>query len=292
MKGDSNIITREYFDSLLIELRHFDAVIPDTSLELFGEKFSTPVMMAALSHMDRFYKDGMVEIAKGALAANAVMWSGMGSDDELSRITATGAKTIKIIKPDRDNDIILHNIAHAEKCGCLAVGIDLDHSFTRRGEYDVVEGEHMSGKSLEEIAGFVKSTKLPFIIKGVLSVLDAKKCVRAGVKGIVVSHHHGIMNYAVPPLMVLPEIMKVLDGGMKVFVDCGVESGMDVFKCIALGAHAASTGRAIIKPLEESGAAGVENTIREMTAQLAGVMANTSCADLDKIEPSIIWNTF
>jgi len=292
MKGDSNQITRDYLDSLLIELRHFDAVIPDTSLELYGEKFSTPVMMAALSHMDRFYPDGMIEIAKGAAAANAVMWSGMGSDDELSRITDTGAKTIKIIKPDIDNDIILRNIAHAEKCGCIAVGIDIDHSFNKRGEYDVVEGENMSGKTLEEIAGFVKATKLPFIIKGVLSTQDAIKCVRAGIKGMVVSHHHGTLNYAVPPLMVLPEIVKVVDDDMQIFVDCAIETGIDVFKCIALGAHAASPGRAIIKPLAEGGAAGVENAIKEMTAQLAGAMVKTSFHNLDQIEASVIWNTF
>jgi len=292
MKGDPNVITRDYLDSLLIELRHFDAQIPDTSLELYGEKFSTPVMMAALSHMDRFHPNGMAEIAKGAAAANAVMWSGMGSDEELCRICDTGAKTIKIIKPDIDNDIILKNIAHAEKCGCIAVGIDIDHSFNNRGEYDIVVGEHMSGKTLEEIAGFVKATKLPFIIKGVLSTQDAIKCVKAGVKGMVVSHHHGTIEFAIPPLVVLPEIVKVVDDDMKIFVDCSIETGMDVFKCIALGAHAASPGRAIIKPLEEEGAKGVEKAIIEMTAQLAGAMAKTSFHNLDQIEPSVIWNKF
>ena len=292
MKGDSNQITRDYLDSLLIELRHFDAEIPDTTFNLYGETFSTPVMMAALSHMDQFYPDGMVEIAKGAAAANAVMWAGMGSDDEISRITDTGAKTVKIIKPDIDNDVILRNIAHAEKCGCIAVGIDIDHSFNSRGEYDVVVGEHMSGKTLEEIAGFVKSTKLPFIIKGVLSTQDAIKCVQAGIKGIVVSHHHGTISYAVPPLMVLPEIVKVVGEEMQIFVDCAIETGMDVFKCIALGAHAASPGRAIIEPLKEGGAAGVEKAIKEMTAQLAGAMAKTSFHNLGQIESSVIWNTF
>ena len=287
--GDSNQITRDYFDSLLIELRHFDAVLPDTSLELFGERFATPVMTAALSHMDKYHENGMAEIAKGAVAANAVMWAGMGSDEELKRITDTGAKTIKIIKPDRDNDIILHNIAHAEKCGCIAVGIDLDHAYNWKGEYDVVEGEHMSGKTSEEIASFVKATKLPFIIKGVLSTQDAIKCVRVGVKGIVVSHHHGIIDFAVPPLMILPDIVNVVDGQMKIFVDCSVESGMDVFKCIALGAHAASVGRAIMKPLEKDGAAGVEATIRWMTEQVAAAMARTCSHNLADIEASLIW---
>lgn len=287
--GDANQITRDYFDQLLVELRHFDAVLPDTSFELYGHKFATPIMTAALSHMDKIHPNGMAEIAKGAVLANAVMWAGMGSDEELDRITATGAKTIKIIKPDRDNDIILHNIRHAEKCGCIALGIDIDHAYNWKGEYDCVVGEHMSGKTLAEIAGFVKETKLPFIIKGVLSTTDAIKCVQAGVRGMVVSHHHGIQEFAAPPLMVLPEIAKVVDKDMHIAVDCSVESGMDAFKAIALGAHAVSVGRAIMGPLE-NGAEAVAEKLNEMTTRLAAAMTRTNCHTLKDIEPSILWN--
>lgn len=286
--GDTNRITREYFDSLLIEMRHIDGVIPNTKLTLYGETFDTPVMMAALSHLDNCHEDGMVEMARGAKAANAVMWAGMGEEDELERITATGAKTIKIIKPYANNDDIFRKIAHAEKCGCIAVGIDVDHAFSGSGEYDVVRGLAMTGKSLSEIAEFVKSTKLPFIIKGVLSKQDAYKCLEAGIRGIVVSHHHGILDFAVPPLMVLPEIVKVIDGKMPVFVDCGVESGLDVFKAIALGATAVSVGRAMMTPLSENGAEGIRKTVRNMTAQLAGAMARTCSHDIAHIESSLI----
>ena len=286
--GDANRITREYFDSLLIEMRHIDAIIPSTTLNLYGEVFSTPVMMAALSHLDKCHEDGMVEMARGAKAANAVMWAGMGDYGELERITATGAKTIKIIKPYADNGEIFKKIEHAEKCGCIAVGIDVDHAFNGRGEYDVVLGFHMSGKSKDEISQFVKSTKLPFIIKGVLSAKDAQKCIEAGVKGIVVSHHHGILDYAVPPLMVLPEIVRVINGKMPVFVDCGVESGTDVFKAIALGATAVSIGRAMMGPLSEDGAHGIVKTVQNITAQLAGAMARTCSPDIAHIDPSLI----
>jgi len=286
--GDTNNITREYFDSLLIEMRHIDSVIPDTSLNLYGETFSTPVMMAALSHLNKCHEDGMVEMARGAKAANAVMWSGMGEDDELERITATGAKTIKIIKPHADNKEIFRKIEHAEKCGCIAVGIDVDHSFNGYGEYDVVLGLPMTGKSLNEITQFVKSTKLPFIIKGVLSKQDAVKCIDAGINGIVVSHHHGIMDYVVPPLMVLPEIVKIINGQMPIFVDCGVESGLDVFKALALGATAVSVGRAMMGPLTEKGMNGIYDTVRAMTAQVAGAMARTCSPDIKSIDASLI----
>ena len=88
---DSNEITREYFDSLLLEMRHIDTVIPSTKLELYQEVFDTPIMMAALSHLNNIHEHGMAEMAKGAYATNAVNWAGMGDEEEHEEITATGA---------------------------------------------------------------------------------------------------------------------------------------------------------------------------------------------------------
>ena len=59
------------------------------------------------------------------------------------------------------------------------------------------------------------------------------------------------MNYAIPPLMILPKIVEVIGGRIPIFVDCGVESGMDVFKALALGADAVCVGRALMDPLKE-----------------------------------------
>ena len=92
-------ITRDYFDSLLLETRHLDAVIPSTEMELFGEHFSSPIMTAALSHLNNTAPDGMIVYAKAAATCNIVHWVGMGEDQELEDIIATGARTIKIIKP-------------------------------------------------------------------------------------------------------------------------------------------------------------------------------------------------
>jgi 4-hydroxymandelate oxidase len=286
---DSDQITRDYFDSLLVEMRHIDSVIPSTKFELYGETFDTPIMTAALSHLGNIRENGMAEMAKGAHAANAVAWAGMGDEAEIAAITATGARTINIIKPYADNDYIFRRIEHAERCGVMALGMDVDHSFAGNGQYDIVMGEKMKSKSLAEIKEFIKYSKVPFIIKGVLSEQDAYKALEAGAKGIVVSHHHGIMNYAVPPLCILPKIAKVINHQIPIFVDCGIVSGMDVFKALALGADAVCVGRAIMEPLKKDGAEGVKNQILKMTEELAGVMAKTCSKDLKSIDPSVIW---
>ena len=67
--GDSSTITRAYLDSLQVEMRHIDAVKPSTQFELYGYIFETPIMMAALSHLDKTRPQGMVEAAKGMLFA-------------------------------------------------------------------------------------------------------------------------------------------------------------------------------------------------------------------------------
>lgn len=287
---DSNQITREYFDSLLLETRYMDTDIASTEFKLYGETFQTPIMNAALSHLHHICDNAMVEIAKGALQAGAVHWVGMGEDEELEEIIATGAKTIKIIKPHADNAEVFRRIEHAKKAGAFAVGMDIDHAIAGNGQYDVVLNLPMKPKSMQEIAEFVKAAyPLPFIIKGVLSVTDAKKCLEAGVRGIVVSHHHGIMPYSIPPLMVLPDIVKVVGGKMPIFVDCGIESGMDAFKALALGATAVSVGRDLMEALK-GGADGVEKRIRQLNGELSAIMSRTGAKKLSEIDSSVIWH--
>lgn len=164
--SNSDKITRDYLDSLLIETRYLDSVIPDTTLNLFGHSFATPIMTAALSHLFNTAPDGMRIYAKGAALSNTVHWVGMGDDAELESIAATGAKTIKIIKPHADNREVFRKIGHAISCGCIAVGMDIDHSFQSNGQYDNVMGLPMKAKSTEELREFVQASNVPFIVKG------------------------------------------------------------------------------------------------------------------------------
>ncbi|MBP5386405.1 MAG: alpha-hydroxy-acid oxidizing protein [Prevotella sp.] len=287
LTSNSDKITRDYFDSLLIETRYLDADIPSTQMTLFGESFRTPVMTAALSHLHNTAQDGMTVYARAAALSGAVHWVGMGSETELEEIVATGARTIKIIKPHADNQVVFRKIEHAVRVGCMAVGMDIDHAFNSEGGYDNVFGLPMKAKTTEELTEFVQASGVPFVVKGVLSPHDAEKCLKAGCAGIVVSHHHGMVQYAVPPLMVLHDILSATGGSVPVFVDCGIESGMDAYKCLALGAKAVSVGRHLM-PLLKGGAEAVAQRIDEMTAELAGVMARTGVSSLDKIDSSII----
>lgn len=291
-------ITRDFFDSLLLESRYLDSGLASTEVEIFGQKYSTPIMTAALSHLGSKGKSsasfiehqamsGMIVYAEAAAKSNTLHWVGMGDDKELEDIVATGAKSIKIIKPHADNAEVFRKIEHAVGAGCVAVGMDIDHAFNSNGGYDNVFGLEMRPKSTEEITEFVQAAGVPFVVKGVLSTRDAEKCAKAGCKGIVISHHHGMMAYNIPPLMIIGDILKAVGSDVDVFVDCGIVSGMDAYKCLALGAKAVSVGRHLM-PLLKKGSDAVSERINEMTAELASVMARTGVRNLSEMDPTVI----
>ena len=178
---------------------------------------------------------------------------------------------------------------YAESAGAFGIGMDIDHIFGETGT-DICVGENMAVQTTDMLRSYVGSTKLPFFVKGVLSVRDALICADIGAKAIIVSHHHGRMPYAVPPMMVLPEIREALDGtGIKIIVDCGIESGADVYKALALGADAAAVGRSMLPYLEKDGAGGVEAYLEKVRNELRFIMSNTGFAKISDIDDSVLW---
>ncbi|MDR1133260.1 MAG: alpha-hydroxy-acid oxidizing protein, partial [Synergistaceae bacterium] len=119
---------------------------------------------------------------------------------------------------------------------------------------------------------------------------DAGKALAAGASAIVVSHHGGsVIDYAVPPLMILPRIIKLVGGLIPVFVDCGIASGADAFKALALGANAVCVGRAVMGGLAADGSEGVRKVLNGINEELRTIMSLTNSANLKEIDPSLIW---
>lgn len=287
MTSKTDEITRAYFNSMLITPRYLDSDLPDIGINIFGKKFDTPVMTAALSHLHNICENGMTEFARGAKLSNALHFVGMGEDKELEDIIATGADTVKIVKPHADDNEVFRKIKHAVDNGAFAVGMDIDHAISSNGEYDNVFGLPMRPKTTEQLSEYIKAANVPFIVKGVLSTSDAEKSVKAGAAAILISHHHGIMDCMTPPLMVLPEIVKAVGGQTKIIVDCGIESGLDVFKALALGADGVCIGRNLMDPLKNKGE-GVHSRIEEINRELKTVMARTGAKTVSEIDPSVI----
>ena len=129
---------------------------------------------------------------------------------------------------------------------------------------------------------------MPVIVKGVLSLYDADQALEAGVSGMVLSHHNNRIEYAVPPLMILPEIRSTLKPEVPLFVDCEISTGMDAFKALALGASGVCIGRPLMTAIKQKGAEGVAEYLKKANDQLGKAMAYTGCTSLEKMDPSVI----
>lgn len=291
-RSDANDITAEFMDSILIEQRLIDSVVADTSTTLFGERFSMPVLTPAFSHLGNYggrELTGLEEYSVAAKDCNILNFCGMMENDMFEKIVKTGAKTVRIVKPYADNGKVRDQLQFAESVGAFGVGMDIDHIFGPEG-LDVVVGEEMAVQTSDMLRSYVESTKLPFIVKGVLSVTDAVKCADIGAKGIIVSHHHGRLPYAIPPMMILPEIKEALAGrDVTIMVDCGIGSGADVYKALALGADAAAVGRSMLPSLEKDGVAGVKKFLRDVNNELRFIMSCTGFSQVSDIDASVLY---
>lgn len=289
--SDANEITARYMDSILITERLIDSVVADTSVELFGQTFSSPVMTPAFSHLMQFKGRELTGLEEYSIATknlNLLNFVGMMENDLFAKVAATGAKTVRIVKPYADNGKVRDQMQFAEEAGAFGIGMDIDHIFGPEG-LDIVIGEQMAVQTSDMIRSYIESTKLPFFIKGVLSVEDAVKSAELGAKAIIVSHHHGRLPYAVPPLQILPKIKEALEGkDVKIIVDCGISSGADVFKCLALGADAAAVGRSMIPDLENEGTEGVEKFFTNINKELRYIMSFTGNAKVSDIDASCL----
>ncbi|MDM0121101.1 alpha-hydroxy acid oxidase [Variovorax arabinosiphilus] len=125
----------------------------------------------------------------------------------------------------------------------------------------------------------------PVLLKGVLSVEDARTARRHGVDGVILSNHGGRQLESAPsPLEILPEVVDAVGTGLDVFVDSGIRRGGDIAKARALGAKAVLLGRAPLYGLAAQGPQGVADVLQmlrgefEITLRLLGV---PRAADLD-----------
>ena len=135
-----------------------------------------------------------------------------------------------------------------------------------------------------------EQTRLPILLKGVMSGVDAEQALAAGVDGLIVSNHGGRTLDGLPATIdVLPEIAAAVQGRVPLLLDGGIRRGSDILKALALGADAVLVGRPYVFGLAAAGAVGVAHVLQLLRAELEVAMALTGCADLASIGPDVIW---
>jgi L-lactate dehydrogenase (cytochrome) len=129
----------------------------------------------------------------------------------------------------------------------------------------------------------------PLVVKGIQSLEDAKIVSELGVDGIILSNHGGRqVERGLPPITLLPEVVKTVSEKTSIFVDSGVMSGADVVAALCLGARGVFIGRAYLYGLMAAGEAGVEKTIDIFTNEIATTMALIGATSIDELGPQFL----
>ncbi|MCT8977269.1 alpha-hydroxy-acid oxidizing protein [Clostridium sp. CX1] len=296
--GDAFLGNIEALNSYKLNMRVIhDAKDPDTSIELFGKKMEVPVFAAPVSGTTlnmggKFTEEEYISwVIGGCLDAGIYPMVGDTAVDSflitnLEQLKQFNGEGIAIIKP-WENSNVIKKIKLAEEAGAFAVGMDIDAA----GLITLaLHGKPVGPKTVEAIKEIVESTKLPFILKGIMTADEAELAVKAGVDAIVVSNHGGRVLDQTPGVAdVLPEIAEAVKGKVTILADGGVRNGVDVLKMLALGADAVLIGRPFVTASFGGQREGVKVYMENLKSELKSAMVLTGCKNVKEITDRIIY---
>ena len=141
----------------------------------------------------------------------------------------------------------------------------------------------------EDIAWIRRHWPRKLLVKGVLSVADARRAADLGCDGIVLTNHGGRqLDYCVAPIEVLGEIAAAVGQRMAVLIDSGFRRGTDIAKALALGAHAVMIGRAALYGLAAGGEPGVRRALEMLMIELDRVLGQLGCRSVSELGPALL----
>ena len=268
----------------------------DTSFELFGKTFALPVFAGPVGAMMLHYGDKYDDLTYNNILVDACAKAGIlaftgdgtnpavmeGAADALKRSGGLGIPTVK----PWNVETIREKMVLVKPAEPLAVAMDIDAA----GLPFLKNLQPPAGsKTVDELREIAALAGKPFILKGVMTVKGAKKALEAGAAGIIVSNHGGrVLDSCPATAEVLPEIADAVGDKMKIFVDGGIRTGMDVFKALALGADAVLIARPFVTMVYGGGAEGVKVYVEKLKAELADTMAMCGAHSLSEITRDMV----
>lgn len=299
-KGSGTVAIRNY-EAWQDVCLNMDTICPngavDTSFTLFGQTYDLPVFAGPVGavklhygekYTDQEYNDILVPAcAKAGIAA----FTGDGTDPGVfaaaaKAIGANEGKGIPTVKP-WDRDTLFAKLDAAKASGARMFAMDIDAA-----GLPFLKGLNppAGSKTVSELREVIEYAKVPFIIKGIMTVKGAKKALEAGAAGIVVSNHGGRVQDGVPATAeVLPAIAEAVKGQMTIFVDGGLRSGVDICKALALGADACILARPYVTAVYGGGEEGVQLLTQKLKGELEDTMAMCGVHSLSEISRDMIF---
>lgn len=268
----------------------------DTSFEIFGRTYKAPIFAAPIGAMKLHYGDKYDDLEYNNILVPACADAGIAAftgdgvnaavmQGATEAIRAKDGKGIPTVKP-WDVNTLQEKLELIKASGSFAVAMDIDAA----GLPFLKNLTPPAGsKTTEELAEIVKAAGVPFILKGIMTVKGALKAKEAGASAIVVSNHGGrVLDQCPATAEVLEEIVQAVGKDMKIFVDGGLRSGVDIFKALALGADAVLIGRPYVTAVYGGGTEGVATYTEKLTTELADTMTMCGAHNLSEISREMV----
>jgi len=271
---------------------------PDTKLELFGKEFKYPFFAGPVGAINLHYGDKYNDVTynnalvKGCCDSGIAAFTGDGANpavmqaacDAIAAVDGVGVPTVK----PWNMELVKEKLEICKKAGCFAIAMDIDAAglpFLKN------MNPPAGSKTIEELAEIVKEAEVPFIVKGVMTVAGALKAKQAGAAGIVVSNHGGrVLDQCPATAEVLADIVDALKGsGVKVIVDGGIRTGVDVFKALAIGADAVIIARPFVTAVFGGAEEGVAAYVEKIGAELEDAMTMCGAKSLADINRDMVF---
>lgn len=316
---------REGFSKFQIRPRRLvDVSRVDTSTELFGITWRTPIILAPVGSQKAFHPEGEIAVARAAGARNHLLILSTAATTSVEDVaSARGGPIWYQLYPTDTWRVTQALLRRAEAAGCPVLVLTVDLPAGRNTETQarfakedtrpcsschlpgwpgflrrkpMFDGLDVTGVSLLSPAltwEFVRrvkgSTKMKLVLKGIETREDAELCVQNGVDGIIVSNHGGRAEESGrATIECLPEVIDAVQGKIPVLVDGGFRRGSDIFKALALGAKAICIGRPYTWGLAAFGQAGVEKVLDLLTREFELMMRHAGTTSLAKLNRSFI----
>ena len=140
-----------------------------------------------------------------------------------------------------------------------------------------------------DIAWLRSITRMPIVLKGIMTGEDAALAIEHGVDAIVVSNHGGRqVDGTLATIEALPEIVERVGGQIEILLDGGVRRGTDVLKALALGAKAVLIARPYLWGLAASGEEGVRGVLDMLRDEIDYAMAQLGRPDIKSVDPTMV----
>ena len=135
---------------------------------------------------------------------------------------------------------------------------------------------------MEKIKPIREMWKGALVLKGVVNEEDTQKAISLGVDGIIVSNHGGRqIDAGESSIKSLKYLADKYGTQIKIMIDSGLRSGVDVARSLASGACFTFMGRPFMYGVGALGKVGGDHTITIIKTQLQQVMEQLGCESIE-----------